>query len=420
MPLTPDTHSIYSRRIGIPADAAARWVAIALGAAIPISTALDNILLLLLLLCGALGYGFNLLRIVQVNPVARAGWILGGLFALGVGYGAAPLNEAMGMFGKYADLLLLPFFMRAMRNPDTRSAAVNAFLGAMLATLLLSTLVGLGLLKPASWMWGGVDNPAIFRSSITQNLFMAYAVLLALLRAQQAGRYKWLWLSGAALGAVNILFLVKGRTGYVVLFLLSGYWVWVSWSAWLARHGHRASRWHAGGIIVLCLVAIAAVYQFSPRFHQRVTEVVDEYRAWDPGVPSQTSTGQRLEFYYHSLRLAGTHWLLGAGTGGFARTYAEAVRGSDIPPTHNPHNEYLHFAVQWGIPGLALLLYLFYCQWRLAPRLATATETHLARGLVLAVAAGCLFNSLLMDHAEGLFYAWMSGALYAGLRERAA
>jgi hypothetical protein len=28
---------------------------------------------------------------------------------------------------------------------------------------------------------------------------------------------------------------------------------------------------------------------------------------------------------------------------------------------------------------------------------------------------GCAFNSFLLDHAEGLFYAWLTALLYAGL-----
>jgi uncharacterized membrane protein YccC len=38
----------------------------------------------------------------------------------------------------------------------------------------------------------------------------------------------------------------------------------------------------------------------------------------------------------------------------------------------------------------------------------------LARGVVLTVAVGSLFNSLLIDHTEGLFFAWASGLFYAG------
>jgi hypothetical protein len=28
---------------------------------------------------------------------------------------------------------------------------------------------------------------------------------------------------------------------------------------------------------------------------------------------------------------------------------------------------------------------------------------------------GCLFNSLLLDHAEGLFFVWLSGVLFAAV-----
>jgi hypothetical protein len=29
---------------------------------------------------------------------------------------------------------------------------------------------------------------------------------------------------------------------------------------------------------------------------------------------------------------------------------------------------------------------------------------------------GCLFNSWLMDHTEGLLYVWLTGLLFAGLK----
>jgi uncharacterized membrane protein YccC len=65
--------------------------------------------------------------------------------------------------------------------------------------------------------------------------------------------------------------------------------------------------------------------------------------------------------------------------------------------------------------GLALLLHVFYQQWRLAPRLPAPMETNLARGMVIAIAMGCLFNSLLLDHTEGLLFAWLTGLLFGGL-----
>jgi hypothetical protein len=34
------------------------------------------------------------------------------------------------------------------------------------------------------------------------------------------------------------------------------------------------------------------------------------------------------------------------------------------------------------------------------------------------MAVGCLFNSWLMDHTEGLLFAWLTGVLFAGHRPR--
>jgi O-antigen ligase len=85
-------------------------------------------------------------------------------------------------------------------------------------------------------------------------------------------------------------------------------------------------------------------------------------------------------------------------------------------PATNPHNQYLLTAIDLGLLGFGLLLYLFYRQWRLAKMLPSALERNLAHGLLLAIMSGCLFNSLLLDHSEGLLYGWMSGLLYAGLK----
>jgi hypothetical protein len=53
--------------------------------------------------------------------------------------------------------------------------------------------------------------------------------------------------------------------------------------------------------------------------------------------------------------------------------------------------------------------------WLSVARLPTV-ESRLARVLVLAMIVGCLFNSFLLDHTEGLLYAWLTGVLYGGLR----
>ena len=391
-----------------------------LGFAVPISVALDNLLLAVLLL-GGLFNAREVWRIVTQYPVARAAWLLFAALFLAMFYGATPLREAAGILGKYIDLAFVPLFMLMLPDEAIRRRAQHAFLAAMGLTLLLSFLVGSGLLPVQRWMntLAAPDNPAIFHSHITQNNMMAFAVFLALLNLRDASSRvaQAVWGLFALLGAVNVLFMVQGRTGYMILLALLG---WFGWST-LARRMHgrgRAWGWRQGAAIALALMVLATLaYQASPRLHDRVGLVISEYRAWQPDHGKDTSTGQRLDFYSNTLQIIRQHPVFGVGTGGFADAFAQQTQGRDVLQTRNPHNEYLMIVAQTGVIGLALLLYLFYTLWRCAPYLDTPFGQDAARGLVLAYLVNCLFNSPLLDHADGLFFAFMAAVLFAGMRK---
>jgi O-antigen ligase len=126
-----------------------------------------------------------------------------------------------------------------------------------------------------------------------------------------------------------------------------------------------------------------------------------------------------LEFYRNSLAIFRDHPIVGVGTGGFVKAYAEKVKDMGMMATTNPHDEYLMIATQLGAIGLTALLFMFYRQWRAAAKL-NGYRRAMARGMLIAIAVGGLVSSTLMDHSEGLFYAWMSGLLYSGLREKRA
>jgi cell division protein FtsW (lipid II flippase) len=57
-------------------------------------------------------------------------------------------------------------------------------------------------------------------------------------------------------------------------------------------------------------------------------------------------------------------------------------------------------AVQWGLIGLGLFLYLLFFLWRTANRLEKSQKL-MAQGLVITIIVGCLVNSFLI----GVFYA---------------
>ncbi len=399
------------RRVSQGAHWLARHAAVALGLSLPISVALDNVLLVLLLVAWlASARWHEKYRLIRRNPVALCALALLAWITLGLVWGSGPLSDGLVYLRKYSNLLPVAILVTVFLDAQDRRRALLAFAGGLAVTLALSYALALEWLPTGGFITGDAANPTVFKKHITQSILTAFGALLfaelALERVRPAVRWTWAALSAAA--AFNALFLVQGRTGYVVL------------AALIVLFLFRTLRWR--GIVpaaLLLAAAGAAGYQFSGSFHQRVSLALAAANHWHPGVASQDPVGERLEFYSNTLAIVEDHPVFGVGTAGFAPAYAQRVQGTAMQPTRNPHNQYLLTAAQVGLVGLALLLLLFVRQWRCANRLPSAQDRTLARGLVLTLVVGCLFNSLLIDHTESLLFAWMSGLLYAGYAPRA-
>ncbi len=388
----------------------ARAFTVALGVSIPFSVAADSILLALVVVCWFAADRYRE-RSAQLrhHPVALMALGFVALLAVGLAYGDQPRSDAFLYFRKYADLVILGVFVTLFGDAAWRRRALLAFAAALAVLVWLSYLVKLGVVPPVSWLRGRPDYPVVALDALTHGILVAFgAFLFAVLgRESPKGPARTIWFVLAAAAAANVLFVVPGRTGYVVLAVLALYL------------GYLWRRLIGLALVALGGTALVGVgMTASSTLQNRLDQTVREAREWQPGVPAQTSIGYRLEFYYNTVELIEDRPLVGAGTGGFPSAYKRQVAGTAIAPAGHPHNEYLHMIAQLGVAGLVALLALFWIPWRLAPRLPVPHERVLARGLVLTIAVGCLFNSLLLDHTEGLFFAWGLGVLFGGLEPR--
>jgi O-antigen ligase len=389
----------------------ARWSGIALGFSIPISVALDNALLALFVAGWAAGGAWRAKwQAIRSNPVALAALALLALLAAGTLYGERDPGDGVRYLLMYSDLLLVALLAFSFRDALARAHALRALAASLAIVLGLSYLVHFGILP--HYKVSGVDEaaPIVFKHSLTHNILMAFgAYLFAQFAGQAASRWaRACWAALAVLAAVNVLFMVPGRTGQLILAMLAVYGGY----AWKGRRGLAC----AGTTVA---VTAALVLLIPGPVQERFEQGWQEFSAWQSGQRGRPSSiGDRLDFYRASLAIVREHPWVGVGVGGFPRAYARHVESAPLAPSRNPHNEFLHIAVQLGAIGLAALLWLLVTQWRLSARLASAPETHLARALVLTIVTGCLFNSLLLDHTEGLLYAWLTGVLYGGLESK--
>jgi O-antigen ligase len=382
-----------------------RYAAIAMGASIPISTALDNVLFVLILVAWV-GSGSvrEKLAAIRGNPAALAALVFLALLLLGMTWGPGSAREGWYYANKYKDLLLVAALGAFVLGERDKRLALDAFLAAMALTLVLSYAIWLGVLpinKPPDRYPG---NPTVFKLHITHSVLMALAAFLAADRALRLAQRGWriAYAAGAVLAACNV-FMLQGRVGYLICGVL---WLYLC-----------AAHWRWRGLALACLtgaLALAAIYLADAPLLDRAATATAEYRAWNAG-RGDTSTGERMNYYKTTAAIIRDHPLLGVGTGGFVVAYREKIRGTNLPEANNPHNQYLLTAAQLGVVGLLALVAMFVVMWWQAGRLEPPVRVAV-RGLVLTIAVGSLLNSFLIDHTEGMLFAWMAGVLLAAPR----
>lgn len=393
-----------------PASRAARtsgWATILLGFSLPISGAIDNLLLFVILIGWLLCADWqNKWANLRASPLSRVLLAFLLLAALGTTWGYGNAAERLRYFSKYL-ILLLPLVLIALPlSKQQKWRAAAAFGLGILLTLFLSYAIRAGVDLP-DWLSKNNDasNPFVFKAHITHGYFVALGSFLFFVGALYSRDVRWRWSLGiAALLAVANLFIIQGRTGHITLLVLACY---------LFIHRFRWRGFIAAGLLIAGTGLVMSQAPGNPLV-ARYSEGINQIRNWQYGSNDESSMGLRMQYAATSLRIIAEHPLTGVGTGGFERAYGEQIAGTAARPSNNPHNQYLLTTAQLGIPGLTVLLALFVTLWRTASRLPPA-EQLLARGLLLAYGVGNLFNSFLLDHAEKLLFAWAIGLLYSRL-----
>lgn len=385
--------------------------AVLLGFSIPVSTGLDSVLLILLLLTALVGWNLQYLSLIFQNPVAKSALLLFGILFIGCFYGAPAVNTGIKVLTKYDDLILVALLIPIFTQSKMRLYGQYTFIFAMVLTLILSYLIWLGLFQHTPFFTNRLpENPVVFKLHITHGVLMGFsAFMFAVYAIHIKGKMRWLMLSASILALCNVLLMTQGRTGYLIVIALAIYLIFAKlhWRSILLSIG-------------LIVIASTSTYLASPKIQSRISLAILEAQSWQPmqGNNETSSIGTRMDYYTNTLKIIKKHPLFGVGTGGFETAYAHEIEGTAVAPSNNPHNQFLLFLAQIGLVGLTSFLFFLWAAWKSATKLSNPVETLLARGLLITIITGCFFNSLLLDHTEGLFFSWLCGLLFAGLPSR--
>ncbi len=318
--------------------------------------------------------------------------------------GADPEFRGM-VLRKYSKVALIPIMISLLVEPVWRKRCMNAFIGAMLF-LLASTYVGIWL--PLPWAvtqqtgWG--FDRTVVGDYITQGITMSFFVVVALDRALAQTRpwHRAAWWAVTVLAVVSMTHLSQGRTGYMLLGAGLGSYVLFSLRG--------RTRWI--GIAVLAVAAAGAVLTSSV-IRERVELFVTQ--AERSSTMEITSISGRVNFWRMTLRMIEERPITGWGTGSYHREWCTHL--PDRPDwcafgRWHPHNQFLFFWMENGLPGL-----LLYAALVLAPLWAARRAPPELRGLLVSFSVIFLLNSMinaaLWSARENHFFSYMSALLLA-------
>ena len=329
-------------------------------------------------------------------------------FAVSLVWTVAPSADALKSLGKYGKLLVIPVLMLLVRTRREALYALGAFTIGQLFLVLSSWLIFAHLPVPWATSNMSVKENAVFSSYLDQGIMAAiFAAICWHLRDLAPGKYgRHAAIAVAVIAVSNALFVLSGRSGHAVAITLLS--IAIMWE--LPR------RWRPV-VVLLPFLLGTALFFTSEKVHDRLTMARSEVQSFISQQQSLSSSGLRLVFWIKAVQMIAERPAAGSGIGSWSTEYNRLQRNQnpahiDVQGNGNPHQEYLQWGVQLGVPGILLFLGLLLAMVRdtlhFERQSARAAQSALA-GLFVA----CLFNSSLYDALIGDFFCVTLGLLLA-------
>ncbi len=329
-------------------------------------------------------------------------------FALSLIWTVAPQAEALGSLAKYGKLLLLALILMLIRSRIEAIYALGAFLTAQLFLLLSSWMLFLQI--PLPWATSNMARTeyAVFSSYLDQGVMSAvFAAICWHLRLLAPGRFgKQIAVFVALIALCNVFFVLSGRSGHVVAIALLS----------LAIMWELPRKYRAVVVFLPFLIALGLFFS-STKVRERLTLVVKEVQSYSAETVSTTSSGLRLGLWRSAVQIVAQNPLSGAGIGSWSTQYNRLQKMQnpshvDIAGNGNPHQEYLQWGVQLGIPGIILLVAMM-CAILWDSLQAEKAYARATQSALTGLAVACFFNSTIYDALIGDFFCVCIGLLLA-------
>lgn len=339
-------------------------------------------------------------------------------FSLSLLWTTAEALEALGSIAKYGKLLAILLLPMLLRSKFETHYAIAAFVLAQLFLVSSSWMLFAGIPVPWATSKMATNEFAVFSTYLDQSMMSAVTAAVCWhLRELAPGRFgKHIATAISLLCIANVLFVLNGRSGHVVAIVLLSLAV-----MWQLKPRYRWT------VLIVPALLLATFSFVSPKVQKRMNMVKNEVQEFSikegENVLGGSSSGIRLHFWHRAVQSISERPLLGSGVGSWSNEYnrleeKQKSNSFKIGERGNPHQEYLQWGVQLGIPGIVLFLAFLAAVFR-DTQGSDPASTRAAQSVLAALAIACLFNSSIYDALIGDFFCVALGLTLALTRYKA-
>jgi O-antigen ligase len=364
-----------------------------MAASLPWSTTIFGIFATLWLIALVTAIDLSQLRQQFHRPAC---WLPVALFCLaviGMFWADAAWAARIHAIGTMTKLLAIPLLIYQFERSDSGMKVFLAFLASCTVLLALSWL---NWFDQRTILFSARTVGVPVKNWITQSVEFTLCIFgttaLALMMWRSSRPYVALGFVFLALAfLLNLAFVASSRTSLVALpvLLLISTFRYLDWRRALALY-------------LAAAVVTILTWSFASNLRLRIESIQRQYASTSS---QPTSVGIRLLYWSRALKFIRDAPLAGHGTGSirglFERVATDKTAlGEQI--VANPHNQTLHFAIEWGLIGVILL----YAMW--ITHFLIFTERRWISWIGIIVVSqnvfDSLFNSHLSDYVEGWVY----------------
>jgi len=322
-----------------------QYLFIFLAIVIPVSSALTNILLCVIIFAWILqGDVKKKLQSTFSHKWISAIYILITLYIIGIFFGGY-YEHSIWFIKRLWVLFLFPVFLTVNLHKNTLKKGVIFFLATNAFSAILAFFISQDLARSAFLLYNH------------HNILLSFCYALAVyILCEKKSNYPVLIFFLILIYSINI-FMQGGRTGYILFIFISIFHI--------IYYSRKKIISLLGLLIALCLFLII-MFNTSSVLQERIYQTKSEFFNNDWQLKNEKSINNtRYFFIKESIKGIMKRPLTGHGTGSFKTILTEEMAPQKPAQQHfTPHNNYLFVFFELGVLGLIVLLAIFYYQFK--------------------------------------------------------